>query len=189
MKFFASVLALGAVLSAAPAVHAQIYINDNFDDNDLVGWTNTGGLWTASGGTAVVNVQGSAPSGTFSLSRSFSASGTGASSFLQYRWSVVDNNPAGFNLSAVLRNTTTSTDIYSVAYTTGTGGFLNPSVNLVNGNSYTLTFAVSSLSNQTTVRIDDVFVRQVPGPLPILGAFAAFGWSRKLRAKIRGAQA
>jgi hypothetical protein len=30
--------------------------------------------------------------------------------------------------------------------------------------------------------------RQTPGPLPILGAGAAFGFSRKLRSRIKGAR-
>ncbi len=31
------------------------------------------------------------------------------------------------------------------------------------------------------------FIADIPAPLPILGAFAAFGWSRKLRRRIRDA--
>ena len=33
-----------------------------------------------------------------------------------------------------------------------------------------------------------VFVQPVPGPLPILGAAAAFGWSRKLRKRLKSSK-
>lgn len=33
------------------------------------------------------------------------------------------------------------------------------------------------------------FTQHVPGPLPILGVVAAFGWSRKLRNRIKAAKA
>jgi hypothetical protein len=36
-----------------------------------------------------------------------------------------------------------------------------------------------------TENIDALEAASVPGPLPVLGAFAAFGWSRKLRKRIR----
>jgi hypothetical protein len=36
-----------------------------------------------------------------------------------------------------------------------------------------------------TENIDALEAASVPGPLPVLGAFAAFGWSRKLRKLIR----
>jgi hypothetical protein len=34
----------------------------------------------------------------------------------------------------------------------------------------------------------EVSFRQVPGPLPLLGAATAFGYSRKLRRRINGAR-
>jgi hypothetical protein len=42
---------------------------------------------------------------------------------------------------------------------------------------------LSSGLNTGIFRIDSFTVEEVPGPLPILGAAGAFGWSRKLKRK------
>lgn len=44
-----------------------------------------------------------------------------------------------------------------------------------------------------TTNTSDTFTRyavatQIPGPLPVLGAFAAFGWSRRMRQRINAAK-
>ncbi|MFM7549470.1 MAG: PEP-CTERM sorting domain-containing protein [Cyanobacteriota bacterium] len=60
---------------------------------------------------------------------------------------------------------------------------------------------ISSISFQTTIGSGDVFafdnftigsreqVADVPGPLPLLGAGAAFGWSRRLRRRVKASVA
>lgn len=47
-------------------------------------------------------------------------------------------------------------------------------------------FGGSNASGANTIYFD---VRQTPGPLPLLGAGAAFGFSRKLRCRIRSSRA
>lgn len=46
------------------------------------------------------------------------------------------------------------------------------------------TFTPANTTNTGIYRIDDFEAQSVPGPLPILGAAAAFGWSRKLKRKL-----
>jgi hypothetical protein len=46
-----------------------------------------------------------------------------------------------------------------------------------------------TLRDTTTADKIQVVVSQVPGPLPLVGAAAAFGWSRTLRRRIATAKA
>jgi len=51
-----------------------------------------------------------------------------------------------------------------------------------------LSFSTTVLNNPTTgfqYRISSMAVEEVPGPLPVLGAIAAFTYSRKLRQKLK----
>lgn len=49
-------------------------------------------------------------------------------------------------------------------------------------------FSASASPFTASFQFDDVSVERVPGPLPLLGAVAAFAWSRKLRARIKDAR-
>jgi hypothetical protein len=49
------------------------------------------------------------------------------------------------------------------------------------GSSTPLTFSFKTINGSGTLGLDTVVVTEVPGPLPLLGATAAFGYSRKLR--------
>ena len=46
------------------------------------------------------------------------------------------------------------------------------------------TLSNSAPGNSALYRINNLEVEEVPGPLPALGVLGAFGWSRKLRAKL-----
>lgn len=77
-------------------------------------------------------------------------------------------------------------------------------VQQMNGNYYTRTYTESftpflvKANSPVTVNsaftgsmdywVSSVTVEAVPGPLPVLGAFAAFGWSRKLRRKLKSSR-
>lgn len=54
---------------------------------------------------------------------------------------------------------------------------------------FVTTDALTAASNGGVFRIQSLSVSDVPGPLPLLGVGAAFGWSRKLRKKIKQASA
>ena len=46
------------------------------------------------------------------------------------------------------------------------------------------TLSNSAAGNSALYRLNNLVVEEVPGPLPALGVLGAFGWSRKLRAKL-----
>ena len=46
------------------------------------------------------------------------------------------------------------------------------------------TLSNSAAGNSGLYRLNNLVVEEVPGPLPALGVLGAFGWSRKLRAKL-----
>ena len=50
-----------------------------------------------------------------------------------------------------------------------------------------VTYYASGTAQLTSI-LDSYQTQPVPGPLPLLGAGAAFGFSRKLRGRIKGSQ-
>lgn len=70
--------------------------------------------------------------------------------------------------------------------TTATGTSLSDSLNLISSpNPYDFTGILEITNANTTVTAWNLTITQTPGPLPILGAGAAFGVSRKLRRRIK----
>jgi hypothetical protein len=69
----------------------------------------------------------------------------------------------------------------------GTGSYdFSSSFEIAAGDSLSiLTKGTTSSANGGLFRINSLNVEDVPGPLPFLGAAAAFGWSRKLRQKTK----
>ncbi|MEB3333441.1 MAG: hypothetical protein VKP70_00485 [Cyanobacteriota bacterium] len=67
------------------------------------------------------------------------------------------------------------------------GSILNTGTFTLTPNTYDQLYIVdTATSGTTTIDAYQNVYRQVPGPLPILGAGAAFGFSRKLRSRIKG---
>ena len=83
-------------------------------------------------------------------------------------------------LSYFIGTGTGSTQLFNdiVATTSGSGYNTNP----FNSSSFTYTG-----SNNLTITYD-YYVYDAPGPLPVVGGVAAFGWSRRLRRRLRGAR-
>jgi hypothetical protein len=85
----------------------------------------------------------------------------------------------------------TGTLLGSITFTqTSAGSTKEPEVNLLD-NTYNQLYIVDSyVVSGTDVGIDKVTntFTQTPGPLPILGAGAAFGFSRKLRRRIKASR-
>ncbi|MBL8330571.1 MAG: hypothetical protein JNJ71_17165 [Rubrivivax sp.] len=142
-------------------------------------------LWTTSGpfGTGISNKQLSLVS--------TSAQGSSANAILNmaagtYRLSLQtafafpgsSTSPFSMNLGG---------SVFSIP-TLGTGTvFANPYTFSTAGGATGFNFALGqSTGGLSTVILS---VTQVPGPLPLLGALAAFGWSRKLRKKISDSNA
>ena len=81
----------------------------------------------------------------------------------------------GGNTPVVLTSTNGSADLAAV-----TGG---PSIIIVRNNFAGTGGAIDTLENSFQQR-----TAHVPGPLPLLGAGAAFGFSRRIRSRIKGAR-
>ena len=63
------------------------------------------------------------------------------------------------------------------------GGQVGP-ISLVGGTSLTVRDTWTVAQGDVLTNVKDTFT-QVPGPLPLLGAGAAFAWSRKLRSRVK----
>lgn len=193
MRLFSSALFLGAAMLVAPSVNAQIYINESF----ATGFGSfSSGTWQSNLIDGTVYIAAPAGSGTLSSSP-FTIVGNGPSS-LQFTWGFADVTPRTMGLVVNLTNLTTAstTSVFSFTNAGSAFGGGTPTIvplTLLNGNQYSLSFVASNVAQTTLptdqIILEDVFVRQVPGPLPVLGALAAFGWSRKLRNKIKVADA
>jgi hypothetical protein len=90
-------------------------------------------------------------------------------------------------------NGTVTKDIYTVV--SGgqgvlIGSILNQGTYTLTPNTYSELYIVDTVNAGTsTIDAYQNVYRQTPGPLPILGAGAAFGFSRKLRSRIKGVHA
>jgi hypothetical protein len=203
MKFATSVLALGAALCAAPAVHAQTYINEGFaatpTNTPTVTWAL--GAWNLSGGTLNAIVENNATR-TASVAIDSTAITSGLTN-IQFTYTSLDAGSGGSaNASFTFRigsRAGNSTDPNAYTYSVPTGFpyamgsqstiRFDSDLTFAAGLDYILEFRSTDIRTGDSLSIDDLLVRRVPGPLPILGALAAFGWSRKLRQKIKDAAA
>lgn len=103
---------------------------------------------------------------------------------------VLDTAYTGFvDLNGRPVGSVSLTDDHTGAFVTAfssAGG--SPSVDLALGVTSADLYTTWTIAGTTSVAIlnNVLNVRHAPAPLPILGAFAALGWSRKLRRRIRG---
>jgi len=187
--------ALGVGILSSGSAQASLVLNGGFE-NGLDNWTCT--ISTIIGESAC-----STSFGTFAFDPAPEGS--------KYFWGF-ENNPPGtlsqtlptvagtiydisflFNsyqnepdnaLSVQVGSLTYTLDLVPFAWTTYSGTFTAAS------SSTPLNFLFKTIPGSGTVGLDNVVVNQkgsavkVPGPLPLLGAGAAFGWSRRLRKRI-----
>jgi hypothetical protein len=177
MKLILSTLALSVAVFVSPAVQAQIVIDGGFGTNGPIAspWFNTGTTpFSVVGGKAEV------------FTPTFSSPATLVQNI------IVPAAPF-YNVSFDWRNVSSSTSTFTarlvggptfLTSTSGGGPFSGTFSGLTSG---ILEFSWTGGSGPTFLTLDDVSIQDVPGPLPILGALAAFGWTRNLRRKIRQA--
>lgn len=132
----------------------------------------------------------------------FSGSGlalmTGVYSYT-YKVSIAPGNPLQ-RIYAYATGSGSSDPINPLSATkdlTGTGGGTVVSLNGANSSSYfysptitgpvTFSSSITVASGRLDIITDSLVQQPVPGPLPLLGAGAAFGFSRKLRNRIKQA--
>jgi hypothetical protein len=186
-KFIGFAAIVGSALATLPA-QAQILLNGNFQSNlgSPASWTSTLTPVTVVAYTPLGNRAAEfAPSGIGSL---LTQSITGLTFGEQYRVSFgLDVFSAGtYSFSA-------SAGAGSLVFSGVSAGPITPLggsfVFAATGTSQLLSFSTPGTpSNQQFLYLDNVTVQTVPGPLPLLGAAAAFGWSRKIRRRIKDSE-
>lgn len=185
MRLLGTSVALAVAALLAPSAQAQIVINDT---------SFSGAAWggppiTTFGPTAQVALVGGSgqltrnaafalPSaGLYQLSFDLTLTGAAAPSTYSVGTSLSGTGPSinfgtiSGSLAAFPFNSTSVAPSY-LFYATAPVTTYNLAYSLV-------------ASAATTFTFDNVKVEQVPGPLPVIGALAAFGWSRKLRKKVK----
>jgi len=105
---------------------------------------------------------------------------TSPESFLSYRTDIGSSNLTGTSASNTLENSL-NPDVSFAQITAGSPSAGN--LVAINGTTAVFTGTVSVTSGRIDTITDSL--NQTPGPLPILGAGAAFGFSRKLRNRIK----
>lgn len=189
----AGVVATAACFHGAQASAAPNLVSNGTFDVDLSGWSLVGANNSLTGFNAVL---GSPFPGAFRNGNTNSVAATLSQDI---------NTAIGshFELSFAFRDSTGSigNDAFKVLFGDQlvVDGVLAPN----SGTWATYTFSALVATNSTTRlsfsgfdnavawRVDSVSVHEtsiVPGPLPLLGVAAAFGYSRKLRARIKAAQ-
>jgi hypothetical protein len=83
-----------------------------------------------------------------------------------------------------LGDTTVVKEIVGGPTLTSTNGSQVGPISLAGGTSLTVRDSWNVAESDVLTNVKDTFT-QVPGPLPLLGAGAAFGWSRKLRNRVK----
>lgn len=115
--------------------------------------------------------------------------------FDAFRTGLTSSSLTGTNLGLNTLTATGSSTYGPSISSTANGGGIGNVVDITTGSGYLgndrgpLTFNGSIVVSQGQMNVftDSVSQRQAPGPLPILGAGAAFGFSRKLRNRIKSA--
>jgi hypothetical protein len=207
------VITLAGALLTAPlvAAHADLIVNGGFEAGQLSAGSyaypaGTYQNWTYTGNGVLINTAGPSPwisSGqtgyggdqvvgvqtTGSIAQTFTANITGS-----YLVSWLDAGRLGTGggnqtyIVSLLDNTTASS-VGSLTLSTVAGSNFNTEsltglMNLVAGNSYTLSFTGQDTQDETAL-IDNVSVKQVPEPatLSLFGAgLAGLGWLRRRKA-------
>jgi len=94
--------------------------------------------------------------------------------------SIVNATPGNpYFLRVTLSNTATLDTSYSFTFLTNATGSTDANGQLVTG------FGSGSSNSRSFTRVADPVTTGTPGPLPLMGAAAAFGYSRKIRKAIR----
>jgi hypothetical protein len=92
---------------------------------------------------------------------------------------AIPGNP--FFLRVTLSNTATLNSLFAFTFLTNSDGATDTNGQLVTG------FGLGSSNSRNFTRVNDPATAATPGPLPLMGAAAAFGYSRKIRKAIRTA--
>lgn len=182
---FGSGAIVAAVLIAAPAQsHAQILVNGDFQTGSL-------SPWVKSGAVQIVTISPGNFGAQMGAGTTLAQSITGLTLGLGYTVSFSvrrDGVAPGFGYSF-----TASAGSGSQAFVGAASGAGYPPVTysgsfqfFASSASESLSFAAGSYPGSYPGWVlDNVSVTQVPGPLPLLGAAAAFAWTRKLRRRIK----
>ncbi|MDI9405936.1 MAG: hypothetical protein QM522_04440 [Chitinophagaceae bacterium] len=204
--------ALAAVLAAPVAFSSPSFAQSACVPGSIADYVNLGSTGCISGdkiysdfsftnfaGSTGLSITNAGPQHTFSASGLNFGVGTTAS--YSYTVAIAPGNPNASFLG--YRTAATSSDIFNPIWQgtktlTGTpNGGVSTSTNGTTGNTIlysptiggpvTFTGGINVTSGRMDV-LTDTLVQQiqvpVPGPLPILGAAAAFGYSRRLRKRI-----
>ena len=212
LEFFVKLLskaALAAVLAAPVAFSSPSLAQSACAPGGIAAYVALGSTGCTSGDKIYSNFSFTGFAGSTSLSvtdngpqHTFSASGlnfgAGTAASYSYTVAIAPGNPNASFLS--YRTSATDSDVLNplvgTKTLTGTNGGTSTSSNGAIGNvvSYSPTIGgpvtFTGGINVTSGRIDvftDTLAQQiqvVPGPLPILGAAAAFGYSRRLRKRL-----
>jgi len=128
--------------------------------------------------------------GIWSVEASFTPSITAKSGFLNYNIDVVGTNFTFKEAEVNVGGSTATTRPIVVSTITGI-----PAFTTTTGTAQARTFTTKPASiavsqqfiaaNRTMSSFTTTYTQNVPGPLPLLGAAAAFGFSRRLRSRIK----
>jgi hypothetical protein len=155
----------------------------NASSQGLCAWSSTG----TTAGRCGYNVAGGAPSGsglrgfTLSFNQFVFLDSFQISQFAPSTGATPVNN-ASMNFHSSSSGQTVAFNI------TGPGTtytFSTPLSVAAGADLFITTSGLTSSSNGGVFRMQSLSVSDVPGPLPLLGVGAAFGWSRKLRRKMK----
>lgn len=180
---WATFVVSSALLAGQANAAQNLVTNGAFNFNDgISGWT----LLSNTEGTGYIQTNGNPP-GSFINNNS--------GSFPAFLFQVIPVTPGtSFTVSFDFQDFGVGGDDFQVSF--GSQNIVNGVLNPGSGTFATYTFTglvatsagpfltFSGFDNQGEWFVDNVSVHEVPGPLPVLGVAAAFGYSRKLRSRI-----
>jgi len=148
-------------------------------------------------GTSAIELQQS-PGNLWDVNANFDpAANLNVGDFYEYQVSIIPSSPPYFDQAFLAWITNPPSEngvkkeIFDVLTNTLLGGIA------VNGSSFSFGPNVSKIRVRDTITAADSYdnisnnfsqADRVPGPLPLLGAGAAFGFSRRIRSRIKGAR-
>ncbi len=182
-----TLLAASAFLAGSANAAQNLITNGEFNfDDGLSGWT----LLSGSVSTGFIGTNGNPP-GSFA--------NRNIDSVAAFLFQPVSATPGSvYTVSFDFQDFGIGNDDFRVSF--GNQNLVNGVPNPGSGEfaTYTFTGLVSSsnspfltfsgFDNDQAWFVDNVFVHEVPGPLPVLGVAAAFGYSRKLRSRLQAAK-
>jgi len=150
-------------------------------------------------GTSAIELQQS-PGNLWDVNANFDpAANLNVGDFYEYQVSIIPSSPPYFDQAflAWITNPPSVNGVKKEIFDVSTNTLLNPGGITVNGSSFSFGPNVSQIRVRDTItaagsydNISNNFSQadRVPGPLPLLGAGAAFGFSRRIRSRIKGAR-